>query len=583
MAVQVTDARQHLTQVIHQWEQRRRWQQVSLWLPRVLIVVLVVALLVAVISRLTPLLDNTQLLGGTVALAALAVAGLLAGVMLRPRPTIQAAQRFDLRFDLRERISTALELIEGKIHADPALAERQIDDAVTAANRIDARQSLPYSVDWRAWGVAAVLLALLLLLVMLVPPALPADAERIRQQTVIEDAAEAVRESMQDIAADETLNDDDRRELLEALQASLNTLRDQNITPEEAFATLKDVEGTLSDQAEQSSTNAEAMQAALAAAAQALNEAQPESSEQSAESAAAAAAALAQMLEQMSPEERAALEEALAQAAQQMQQAGDQNATQALENAQQMIQQGDLEQARQALENAAQQMQNAENSAADQQENADSLQQQSQNFQQLQQELGQQGQEQPQSGEGQSGGQGEGGEEGGEQGQGSGMTGEQAGQADSNTGTGESSASNDTQNGGQTQTGSGAQGAGDGAGDLGEDVSTGGAGDSAQGEEGREANNNPDGLGVGQYEAIFAPQFQNAGGEDEIRLNTDPGDVPAAEGEFSANPTGRSVVPYAEVFSDYANAANHALETDYIPLGLRDLVRQYFTSLEPRR
>jgi hypothetical protein len=40
-------------------------------------------------------------------------------------------------------------------------------------------------------------------------------------------------------------------------------------------------------------------------------------------------------------------------------------------------------------------------------------------------------------------------------------------------------------------------------------------------------------------------------------------------------------VPYNEVFSDYSEAANRALDQDYIPLGLRDVVRDYFSSLEP--
>jgi hypothetical protein len=40
-------------------------------------------------------------------------------------------------------------------------------------------------------------------------------------------------------------------------------------------------------------------------------------------------------------------------------------------------------------------------------------------------------------------------------------------------------------------------------------------------------------------------------------------------------------VPYNQVFSDYSNAANEAMESDYIPLSLRDVVRDYFASLEP--
>ena len=42
-----------------------------------------------------------------------------------------------------------------------------------------------------------------------------------------------------------------------------------------------------------------------------------------------------------------------------------------------------------------------------------------------------------------------------------------------------------------------------------------------------------------------------------------------------------SLVPYEEVYSDYRRAAYIALEEEYIPLGLREYVKDYFTSLEP--
>jgi len=56
--------------------------------------------------------------------------------------------------------------------------------------------------------------------------------------------------------------------------------------------------------------------------------------------------------------------------------------------------------------------------------------------------------------------------------------------------------------------------------------------------------------------------------------------VPVTEGEFSQNPTGQTTVPYDQVYQDYSDAANRALESDYIPLGLRDVVRDYFSALE---
>ena len=50
--------------------------------------------------------------------------------------------------------------------------------------------------------------------------------------------------------------------------------------------------------------------------------------------------------------------------------------------------------------------------------------------------------------------------------------------------------------------------------------------------------------------------------------------LPAPEG-------GRANVPYHEVYAEYAAEAGAALEGSYIPLGLKQYVRDYFSSLEP--
>ena len=67
----------------------------------------------------------------------------------------------------------------------------------------------------------------------------------------------------------------------------------------------------------------------------------------------------------------------------------------------------------------------------------------------------------------------------------------------------------------------------------------------------------------------------------EVRLRTDASDQTLAEGDFDENPLGESRVGYDTVYNDYQRAANRALESDYVPLGLRDVVREYFTSLDP--
>ena len=105
---------------------------------------------------------------------------------------------------------------------------------------------------------------------------------------------------------------------------------------------------------------------------------------------------------------------------------------------------------------------------------------------------------------------------------------------------------------------------------------------SAGEDQGADTNNNPTGNREIEYEALYSPSGIAGGGQNEIRLETDADDTVIAEGDFDDNPIGESRVSYDTVFSDYQNAANRALESDYVPLGLRDVVRDYFTSLEPR-
>jgi hypothetical protein len=121
-------------------------------------------------------------------------------------------------------------------------------------------------------------------------------------------------------------------------------------------------------------------------------------------------------------------------------------------------------------------------------------------------------------------------------------------------------------------------GAGDAPGDLGQSPPGG-----AQNNPNADRDNNPDGLGEADYDPVFAPQNIGGGGGDEVRLEANPDDTPLQEGEFSANPDGQVTVPYNQVYSDYADAASRALDADYIPLGLRDVIRDYFSSLDPGR
>jgi multidrug efflux pump subunit AcrA (membrane-fusion protein) len=98
------------------------------------------------------------------------------------------------------------------------------------------------------------------------------------------------------------------------------------------------------------------------------------------------------------------------------------------------------------------------------------------------------------------------------------------------------------------------------------------------------------GQGQGQDDgpAVFVPEFADLSGVKGVGVQLPAECVANPENcgaliteeatEFGAE---ESLVPYDQVFGDYRNAAYQALEDDYVPLGLKSTIRDYFSSLEP--
>jgi hypothetical protein len=89
---------------------------------------------------------------------------------------------------------------------------------------------------------------------------------------------------------------------------------------------------------------------------------------------------------------------------------------------------------------------------------------------------------------------------------------------------------------------------------------------------------------VGELDSVFAPWQQSQPGEPDFLPGRQTGEGEEAARE-SAQPqpgaAGAALVPYAQVYASYAAAAAEAMEREYVPTGLRDYVRDYFTQLEP--
>lgn len=591
------DERRALTEMVRAWDRRLRLQRALRWLPFSVAaglgagIVLVLAL-------------GTAWISAALALTAAAPLLMLLIVWVMPRADLESARDFDLRFELQERMSTAFELIDGRIHADEQITLQQIRDAYAHGQIIDARAQMPLQSRFRDW-LPALALAVLLAALLLFNPlaaALP-TAPTVPGSAAVAEAGEALERITQEIAADAALSPEERAELLQQLQQTREALAMPEITPEEALATLSSMQAELQERAQELEARAEMGRNAQARAAESLRavEAGGQMTDPSAAPPPQAggegmelAAALQQIsegMESMDQAQREQLADALEQAADALE-ATNPEAAQALRDAAEALRQGDTEAAQEALERAAEALDNQQQRQQNQQQAAENLRQQAQ-------QLGQPGQpgepgESGEQGEPGGGGLGEAGAEGVEQIQeGGGQPGGEAGDQPGGDQPGEGgqpggqpgdSGTDGGAEGGQPGAAQSEQpgGMGAGAGDQ-----PGGAGsDSGGGQPGTltDVDNSPDGTGESQYQPIYAPRrIGGEGGDEQIVLEPDQGALPLREGQLSENPTGDVLVPYNEVFSDYSDAVSRELARDYIPLGLRDIVRDYFASLEPGR
>lgn len=527
---------QHLTDYLRRWNGRRLLRDGLVWLPRALLAGLMLAVVVAIVAWQRPLLDAQQL--AYIAIGS-GLVGLLVGLvgLLGKRHSLEERARFaDRQFGLRERAVTAVEIQTNALPALPDIATAQLSDTLTAASLVDPVRQLPFQFIRRDW---LFLLASILLLILAVRLPNPQEAileqARTIQQT-IEQQIEALTALQEEILQNEALTAEQQEELLEPIQDALQALQSGGISQEGAVATLSEAEADLRQLA--ADTSADDLRRRLQEAGQPLaNNNAGSSLGQSLQNgdlfrAASAAAQLADDLPSLSPSEQEALAAALAETAESLRDVDSQLADQ-LAAAAEALQNGDVAAAQEALRQASGTLQQrAQEAAASQQAQAAAGQ-----LAESRQEVAQAGQP-------------------GQSGQ-SGQTAQQGGQ-----GQGE----------GQGQ----GQGQGDGPQALG------------QSEGGQPGGFGGTSAGGGSAESVFVPPFRDLSGEAgiDIELPAECRANPAACGALLSEmptefrPMGSSV-PYAQVFGDYRNAASEALSGDYIPLGMKGFIRDYFSSLEP--
>lgn len=493
------------------------------------------------ISWVVPFERADWLSAGTV----LAVgAGWLGWTLLRPISLDTVAHRVDAEAGLKERLATALEYAGGRAaNAGPVLVRRQLADAVAAAERAAEKSADVLPVTWsrRRISFAAVLLAGALALAILPNPQQDVIADRRAVRERAQQEAARIEDVREELSERETLPREERERLLQELDELAAQLRQNPGDRERALADIERAREALRDHLD---PNAGARRAALEQLSRRLSQlSKRERAGDSLQDGADALGELAQRTGERSPQERAETAAALREQAGQVA-AGDSELAQALNELAGAIERGDGEAAAEAAQQGEQALREAAGEMQDQQALSRAL-----------GELEDSRQALAQAGRGQQNGQNAASEGG--QGQGQGQT--QAG----GTGRGQ---------GGQQAGGGG----GTNANQLPPSTRSGQFGGSDPSQVGA-------GSQTGDYEPrVFSPLPPQGSTERDRIQGQQSGDGQTLERERrdpGAGAGGNAVVPMRDVLPAYEGAAARALEQEYIPSGMREYVREYFTQL----
>ena len=468
----------------------------------------------------------------------------LVRALLHPLSLAQVARRCDIELGLKERLGTAMALSASQPPSAllagfrPSLLALQHQDALIAAQAIDPRRDLP--LDWRRRPLflAAVLFLAASTLAWLPNPMAALVAERAAVAQAAEEQAAQIKALRHELEQAQGLAPADREELLRRLEELAAQLRANPGDREEALADLSAAEEALRDRLDPKADARRAALEALASRLQALTPAE-RAEEAGLPQAAEALGRLAEELAGMDAGDQQSLAGTLAQMAARAAQTGDAELAQALAEMAQAALAGDAAAAEQAAQRAGQALARAQSDLAGQAATRRAL---------------------------------------------SGIQGSRQAVAQAGRQPGRATASGQGQSQGQSQ----GQGQGQGQGQPG-----GGGGTTANslppatrsGSMGRPGTAGRPWTTTGFEQQVYAPRQSRLNTGEELRIpgqDSSQGDTEVREApNLLPGSSGPSLVPYHEVYYDYLDAANEAIEQSAVPVGLKDYVRDYFSRLEP--
>ena len=550
-----------LLELIHSWATRSKLQSSLRWLFFGLACGLGVALAVAILARVFPLFSTSSLIAFAILCAILGTFSALGVPWLRTwriTPTVWA-QHFDQQFKLKERLSTALELREGTLNtSNVPLRRQQQTDAAQVARKLDIRSLLPLRISWRYALYAAAIGIALVITIALPNPQQQVLANRAQMQQALNDQLQQLELAKQQIQASQSLTNEQKQQAIQALDDTQKALSDPSTTPEKALAAINDAQSKLDelrDQTTQDQVN-DLQRAGQSLTPNELTNPLANSLENSdLNQAADQMRNLTQNNGQpMTDQQRQQLADQLEQMARNIQNSNGTAAQQLRQAAQQLRSQQD-QAAQQTLNQVADELnQTAQKQAANQQ--MSEAQSSMEDTRRALSEANQQAQANA-------------------NGQNAGAQQNQSGQQDS---TGQSAT---TQSDAQSQPGNAqnnSQSSAPGQQSQSESMTQSDTAPSKISNDGTSEHHED----TGSDASVMNPQRINAAGENVVLPNDKGQNVPNPNAQANPGVSNDATVPYQQVYPQYAKTADDAISNGQVPSDLRDYVRDYFSSLDPR-
>lgn len=560
-----------LNEYLGAWLRWLRLRRAVLWAGRGLSIGLGISIIASIVLVLGGLLIRSEYIAMILSVSAFGAGLASLGAYLWPVSRLRAAQVFDVKFGLRERVSTAFEIAAckpdfgGKIRTDQpetyyprgseVLVQRQLEDAIQAAQNIDPRDLLPLQIPWRELLIALGFVLGGYTLGLRADHLFQSASQARAIQSAIQGEIPRVEALRAKIEQDESLTPERRQDLSEPLERAQEELgRSQSL--EQAVSALTRAEDELSALDSPEAQNAAG---ALQESGQRLSKGNDSALKSLGESLAnqdfqSAAQKLNNFdLDSLSKTQRLDLAVELDQVAGSLATASP-GLSSALQDASRYLDTGDIQSAGQALQQASEALSQAGQQIAQSQLVAESASELSQGRQRLAQAASDGSGQIAQTNQGQNSG-----------------TGQVGGQ---------------TQNPGRSGGQGSSRGSGQGAGTGGAGQAN-GNGDTPPGGEAGEnpisQGNLPGDGGERLYEGIFPPQRIGGSGGVEVTLpqSGEPGSQVLGQGNVAPGQSGPSRVPYAEVFPAFQQAYRQAIQGEQIPPSLRPVIRDYFSALEP--